>query len=540
MTAQERWYQTEAVAAIERELQTRRSTLLVMATGLGKTQVFSQVAKSFLSKGRILCLAHRKELVLQAADRLKLVTGITPGIEMAEDWSGNDEQIVCGSLATVVKRLERWQPDHFALVIFDEAHHSIAKSFRKPIDYFQCAKLLGVTATPDRKDKKAMGKIFDSVAYTVDTVDGIGAGYLVPIRGRSVYVREINLSAVKESAGDLQIGELDEAMVHGIEGIVSKTLELEPYRQGIWFFPGVRSAELACDRINALLPGSAAFVSGKTPAEERAAIMAKFRSGEIRHLCNCQVATEGFDAPTCSMVVIGRPTLSRALYAQMVGRGGRIEANSISGLDGKELASARRAAIAGSSKPDLVVLDFCGNSGKHKLVTPLDILGGDYSDEEVKLAKKKAEADGELDTDMLAQLRAARAQLKAQMAKIQSKVVATVESFDPFTALGMKKREGGEFSPLTRAQQSALSSYGLPAADIAQLSMAEASQLLSSLKKRHSLGLATYKQLAILRKHGVNKINIGFKAASRAISHLAASGWKSDVASIEAAMRQSA
>lgn len=526
-----RHYQAEAVDAIMDKLTEHRSTLLVAATGLGKTQMFSEVALRFMPKGPILVLAHRKELVMQAAERLHLVTGTRPDIEMAEEWSGNNAPIVCASLQTIIKRLERWEPNHFSLIVFDECHHSVAKSFRKPLDHFSGAKVLGVTATPDRGDKKALGKLFESVAYSIDIVDGIEQGYLVPIKGRSVVVEQIDLSGVSKTAGDLQVGQLDEAVVEGVEGIVSKTLELEPDRQGIWFFPGVKSAELACERINAINPGTAAFVCGETPSEERDIIVKDFRSGRVQHLCNCQVATEGFDAPPASMVVIGRPTLSRALYAQMVGRGLRVLPGVVDGMDSAELAAERRARITSSLKQDCVVFDFCGNSGKHTLITPEDLLGGDYSDEEKKLAKKKAKE--EVGGDVIENLKAARAELKAMMAKLQSKVKATVQSFDPFSNLGIKPVAGGG-PPINPHQKTTLiERWKMAEKDVVGLTQDGAAKLIKTLGTRASLGLASHKQMAVLRKYGVTNANIRFRSASKAIDYIASTRWQPDPAMLQ-------
>lgn len=511
-----------------RELETHPSTMLVAATGAGKTQMFSEVALRFLERGRVLCMAHRKELVYQAADRLQLVTGLQPQIEMADEWSGNGAEIVCGSLQTIIKRMERWDDDHFSLVIFDEFHHALAKSFRKPWERFIAggAKGLGVTATPDRGDKKALGQICPSVAYSFDIVDGIEHGYLVPIKGRSVTVQEIDLSGVQKTAGDLQAGQLDEVVASGVEGIVKKTLELEPDRQGIWFFPGVKSAELACDRINSIKPGSAAFVCGATPTEERDLIIKDFRAGRIAHLCNCQVATEGFDAPTASMVVIGRPTLSRALYAQMVGRGLRVLPGVVDGIDAKSFDGLRRDNVKASAKPDCVVFDYCGNSGKHSLITPEDLLGGDYTEEEVKLAKKKAKADAE--SSPAKNLQLARAELQAAMAKMKSKVKAEVQTFDPFKLTSPGEPIQGP--PINPNQKQTLLKYKLKEDEFKNLSQESAAKLIRTLGTRMKLGLASHSQLRVLSRNGVTKTNIRFRTASQMIDYIASTGWKPDPA----------
>jgi superfamily II DNA or RNA helicase len=528
MRPQLRPYQEDAVSAVLKSLQSNPSTLLVMATGLGKTQVGCSVAEHFLP-GRILWLAHRKELVTQGAERLQLVTGEQVEIEMAELWASNRARIVSASLDSIRTRLERWPPDHFAFVVFDEFHHAVAKSYKKVWEHFT-GKKLGMTATPDRGDEKALGQLTSDVAGVWDIQDGITGGYLVPIRGRTVTVEEIDLSHVGKSAGDLAIGELDDEMVKHIEGIVQKTLELEPGRQGIWFFPGVKSAELACDRINAL-GHTCAFVCGETPKEERDDIMRGFKSGRYSHLTNCQVATEGFDAPTADMVVIGRPTLSRALYAQMVGRGLRVLPGTVEGLADD---AARTSAVAASAKPYCAVIDYAGNAGKHTLVTPEDLLGGDYSEEEVKLAKKAAKEG--VSGDVIEGLEAARRELKAMMAKLQSKVKASVQHFDPFTVFNMAPTDTQRLAkysqPITDGQMSALEKFGIPKDELKEVSKLAASKMLSNCIERSRLGLASFKQLRVLKKHGVGKVNLSFKTASKMIDYIAKSNWRPDQAKL--------
>lgn len=528
-----RGYQEEAVAAILKSLETNDSTLLVMATGLGKTQVGSSVANHFLP-GRVLWLSHRKELVQQGADRLQLVTGERVDIEMAELWASNRARVVSASLDTIRSRLDRWPSDHFSLIVFDEFHHAVAKSYKKVWEHFKCKKL-GMTATPDRGDEKALGQLTSDVAGVWDIVDGISGGYLVPIVGKTVSVQEIDLSHVSKTAGDLAIGELDDEMVKHIEGIVQKTLELEPSRQGIWFFPGVKSAELACDRINAL-GHSCAFVSGETPREEREDIMKGFKSGRYSHLTNCQVATEGFDAPNADMVVIGRPTLSRALYAQMVGRGLRVLPGTVDGVDG---AVQRTAAVSASAKPNCAVIDFAGNAGRHTLITPEDLLGGDYSEEEVKLAKEKAkETPGQ---DVLESLAQARRELKAMMAKIQSKVKAQVHTFSPFETFGIKLEDSQKLSrfsqPASKAQIEHLVKFGMKPEELKDISKVAASKLINNCHVRMNLGLASYKQLQLLRKHGVDQKNLSFKTASKIITYISSSNWRPDPAVLQQMVR---
>lgn len=536
-----RWYQVEGVDAVHKSHETQDSTLVVAATGTGKSILFAEVATKYTgSYKRVLCLAHRKELVQQNAATLQWVTGETADIEMAEEWASNRATVVSASVQTLSqpKRLERWAKDHFDLVIADEAHHFLSPTFKRILDYFD-AKVLGVTATPDRGDEKALGKVFGDVAYVFDIVDGIDQGFLVPIRGRSVVVESLDLSHVGKTAGDLAAGELDDEMVRHVEGIVAKTLELEPGRKGLWFWPGVQTAELACERINALLPGSCGFISGETPKEERDQILKDFKSGRLQHLSNCAIFVEGTDIPTADMIVMGRFTLSRAFYAQCIGRGLRVLAGLVDHIKGKEGATERRALVAGSAKSHCVVVDFMGNAGKHALVTPEDILGGDYTDAELKLAKKKAKEGADVDT--LANLDAARRELKAMMAKLQSKVKARVSAFDPFQCLHMAAPEAAQerFREAATPQQLSMlqTTFKVKEERLRGLSKLEAQKLIGTLKTRRNLGLCSLNQLAVLQRHGIDDVNMTFSKASKLIDYIANSNWRPDQQVLQSMVR---
>lgn len=524
-----RWYQVEACNAILHGFEEYRSQLLVLATGLGKTFVFCAIARQW--SGRVLVLCHREELVEQARARLEAMTNETVDVEQAGRHAALYSRLVVASVDTIKqpKRLERFGKDHFGLVIFDECHHAIATTYRRPLDYFTSAKLLGVTATPDRGDEKALGKVFENVAYCFDICDGIEQGYLVPLTGCQVELGEIDLDGVATVAGDLAKGQLDEVMLRAVEGIVKKTLELAPDRQTVAFFPGVKSSEYAAERFNALDPLSTGFVSGETLPHDRRRIIADFREGRLKRLANCMILTEGFDSPAASCIAVARPTKSRSLYAQMVGRGTRVLSGLIEGVSGREGASVRRDIIAASSKPSTLILDFVGNATKHALVTPEDLLGGDYSDEEVDLAKKKAKLDnGANPQQMLAE---ARKELQRIAAAISSRVAAQARSFNPFAVLDIDvtstTREDMRWGrqPPTERQMEALVKMKLPKEALAGISKRQASKLLEERARRHEAGLATYAQLGHLRKYGVESNDVTFEAASRALTYIAQQSW---------------
>jgi type I site-specific restriction endonuclease len=316
----------------------------------------------------------------------------------------------------------------------------------------------------------------------------------------------------------LVAAQLDEVMLEAAAGIVSETLRYEPDRQTIIFMPGVKSAELVAQLINRAKPGSAAFVSGATQEDERRDIVKAFREGRIQYLANCQICTEGFDAPRCSCIVMGRPTKSRALAAQMCGRATRVLPGVVDHLDGEESAQARRDAIAASAKPDMVVLDFVFNSGRHTLVTPADILGGNYTEAEVTLAKKRQKGGG----DVLKALEAARAELRRIAEKAAIKASSVRREVDPFAILHIQHDDSQRFGrqPMTPGQFDYLDRMGVPADQLNTMGKADASKLIAASKVRRDRGLCTFKQLRLLQQNGVTDINVGFAKASEALDYI--------------------
>ena len=529
-----RYYQAAACQAAWDGFSAHRSQLLVMATGCGKTFCFSAFARHWIQsgKGNVLVLANRNELVQQGAESLERFTGLQCAVDQAATMAPRKAQLVMASIDTVKQqhRMDRYGKDHFSLIVCDEAHHWAGNTYLRPLEFFSSAKVLGVTATPDRADEKALGKVFDSVAYVFDILKGIESGYLVPFVGRQEELGEIQLDGLAKMQGDLAKGQLDEVMVRAVEGIVKRTLELYPQRQAIAFWPGVKSAEYAMERFNALEPGSSGFISAKTDPMERSRIVDDYRSGKLKRLNNVGIAIEGFDAPATSLIIQGRPTLSRSFYAQTAGRGSRVLPGTVDHIDGEEGASARRAAIAASAKKDCVLLDFVGNSTKHALRMPEDLLGGDYSDEEVALAKKKAKADK--GGDVLARLEDARRELAAVAAAVRSKVTSVGRSFDPFALSGVDMasttREDLRWGrkPPTENQLAALAAMMPKGAKLDGISQREASRLLTERNRRRAAGLSTIAQMARLKEYGVDAATVTFQNASKALTYISQNGWK--------------
>jgi superfamily II DNA or RNA helicase len=259
-------------------------------------------------------------------------------------------------------------------------------------------------------------------------------------------------------------------------------------------------------------PGSAKAVDGETPSDERRRILEGHKAGEYQFLCNVGVLTEGYDDPAVSCIGMARPTKSRALYAQMAGRGFRI-------CPGKD---------------KLLLLDFVGNTGRHRLITGADILDGKYGDDVTAKAREISERDGQIDAvealeKAAAELEEARQREAARRAKIQGKVRYSSKTVDPFEVLHIDRSDQDGWDErfgltATEKQRETLTKAGI---DVdADCSRARASKLIGSIFKRRELGLASFKQLKTLQRYGIQQINVGFRQASKVIDAIAANSWK--------------
>lgn len=521
-------YQVEAVAAIRRELEARRSTLLVMATGLGKTQVFGAVAHAW--PGRVLVLAHRFELLDQARARLAEMTGEGVGLVQAQNWSSG-ERLVVGSIQTLCRpaNMQAFPRDAFALVVVDEAHHAVAPTYRRVLEYFDSARVLGVTATPDRQDEKAMFNVFKSVAYVREIEDGIRDKYLCPIRVTQVEVEAIDLAAVRTTAGDLNQGDLDAVMgvEEALHGVVKPTLELSGDRKTIVFTTSVANAHRMAEIFNRYRQSSARAIDGDTATDIRAATIKAFRRGDFQYLVNVGILTEGTDIPDVSCVAMARPTKSRALYAQCAGRGLRIH----------------------PGKADCLLLDFVGNSGRHRLVSALDILAGKYTDDEVAAAKQIAEETPGIDAqealekareELIEKARREAEREAARRAAIKAKKVSyQTRAVDPFAAMGVRDPE--EFRGgvgVAHADPEQLHKlerwYGKDVP--AECTSSQAEHLIRAFRRRMAQGLCTYKQQRILGSHGYDTSRMTFDTASQLMTAIVENNYHALAPSVSAAI----
>ena len=519
------------------------STLVSMATGLGKTVVMGHVAKR--SRGRVMLMAHRDELIRQGADKFARITGEPVDIEMADEVADTGgrarRKTIVSSVQTMnarrgpQRRMERFNPMDFEVLMIDEAHHATAQSYRRVIDFFRNwnpkINLLGVTATPDRTDEEALGQIFKTVAYEYGIVEGIDDGWLVPIEQQFVHVEGLDMSGCKPGK-DFQDNEISQIMQQEkiLHGVVGPTIEMAMHQPTLVFASSVAQAEGLAEVFNRHQEGSAYCIHGKTDRRERRERLEAFARGEFQFLCNMGVFLEGFDQPSISVIIQARPTKSRSLYAQIIGRGTRPLPGVVEGVDRPE---DRRRLIGSSGKPGVLVLDLVGNSGRHKLISTADILGGNESDDVVSLATERAKKkglEGEK-VNMSQELLDARLELEEQAKQKRRRLIAktnyrskVVNPFDIFDV--MPRREPGwhKGRKPTPKMKAALERFKVDKATINNLTFCQASQMMDMLIKRIENNYCTVKQAAILARFGED-VNVSFKDASAKIDQIAQNRW---------------
>jgi superfamily II DNA or RNA helicase len=534
-------YQHAAAMAVLDQWKEVRSTLVVMPTGTGKTILFADIIRRCFPK-RALVLAHREELIFQAQDKIQRVTGYQVEVEMADlrahvrDGILGRTHVIVSTIQTQTAggdgggRMGKFEPTDFGLLIIDEGHHSTAKTYKRVIDYYgqnPNLKILGVTATPDRADEEALGQVFQSVAYDYEVLDAIRDGWLVPVEQQVVEIDGLDFSAIRTTAGDLNGADLAAVMEaeKPLHGIADATLEIAGNRRSLVFAASVKQAEMLSDIFNRHRAGSAGWVCGKTPKEDRRRLLAEFASGSLQFIVNVGVLTEGFDDPGVELVVMGRPTKSRALYAQMIGRATR----PLAGVsdDADDSPEHRRAAIAASPKPSCLVVDFAGNAGRHKLMTTADILGGNVSDEAVELAALYARKAGK-PLRMDETLQAAEEELKrrqaeaARKAKLVAKAKFSIQSVNPFDVFQVSpaKSRGWDSGLSLSDKQRALVEKHYPGVNVDQLPYAQGKQLLNELFRRWDQKLCTFKQARILAKRGYDTKNMTMAEAGKILDGL--------------------
>lgn len=539
-------YQQAAADAVIESFRTNDSALVVMPTGTGKTVLFSRVIEDH-DWGRCLVLAHREELIRQAANKIEQVSGYAPDVEMAGEYADKSmfhrNPVIVSSIQTQSNgRMERFNPDQFGLVIIDEAHHATAKSYRRVVDHYRQnpgCKILGVTATPDRADESALGQVFDDVAFVYELSEAIGDGWLVPVYQKPIVVSGLDLSSVRTTAGDLNQGDLEAILNEEFaeQEMAGPIYEVVGQRKALIFTVSVKQAERLADVLNRYEPECARWVCGKTPRHERSQTLRDYSAGRFRFLVNVGVFTEGFDEPTIDVVVMGRPTKSRALYSQMVGRGTRPLAGLV---DDAGSCPERRRRIATSAKPHLEVIDFVGNAGRHKLVTTADILGGKYDDDVVQLATERIQqADSPKDVsealeDAFAEIERRKADERRRrlqvVAKANYKIGGPVDPFDLLDITQVPARGWDRVKKPSAKMIEVLERNGVYTDGV---TFSQASQLIAAMIERRQNNKCTFKQAKWLVSHGYSP-DMTMADASSTMDAWKQNGWKRPEPVVEA------
>lgn len=509
-------YQQEAKEAVfEQWGNGIRKTLLVLPTGCGKTIVFAKVAEDCVRKGdRVLILAHRGELLDQAADKLKKTTGLNSAVEKAESSClGSWFRVVVGSVQTLMreKRLGQFPEDYFNTIIIDEAHHCISDSYQKVLEHFPEAHVLGVTATPDRGDMRNLGQYFESLAYEYTLPKAIKEGYLTPIKALTIPLK-IDMSGVAVQAGDFKASDIGTALDPYLEGIAQEMQKYCADKKTVVFLPLVKTSQKFRDVLNTY-GFRAAEVNGDS--QDRAEILADFESGKYNVLCNSMLLTEGWDCPSVDCVVVLRPTKVRSLYCQMVGRGTRLS-------PGKE---------------HLLLLDFLWHTERHELCHPASLI---CDNEEVaqKMTENLEEAAGcpvdieeaekTASEDVVAQREEALAKQLAEMKRRKKKLVDPLQfemSIQAEDLSGYVPAFGWEMGPPSDKQKATLEKLGILPDQIENAG--KAAKLLDRLDKRRNEGLTTPKQIRFLEGRGFQHVGTWqFDTAKKLIDRIAANGWR--------------
>lgn len=511
-------YQQQAKDAIFSEWENGiKKTLLVLPTGCGKTIVFAKVAEECVKGGsRVLILAHRGELLDQAADKIGKSTGLGCATEKAEQTClGSWFRIVVGSVQSMMreKRLNQFPNDYFNTIIIDEAHHCISDSYQKVLRHFPDAEVLGVTATPDRGDMQNLGTVFESLAYEYTLPKAIKEGYLSPIKAVTIPLK-IDMSAVGVQAGDFKSGDIATALDPYLESIAE---EMEKYcsnKKTVVFLPLVKTSQKFRDILNNH-GFKAAEVNGDS--KDRAEILEAFDKDQYNVLCNSMLLTEGWDCPSVDCIVVLRPTKVRSLYCQMVGRGTRLSPET--------------------NKDHLLLLDFLWHTERHELCHPASLIceSAEVAQKMTENMEKDAgcvidieEAEKTASEDVVAQREEALAKQLSEMKRRKKRLVDPLQfemSIQAEDLSGYVPAFGWEMVPPSDGQKKTLEKLGILPDAIENAG--KASKILDRLDKRRREGLTTPKQIRFLESRGFQHVGTWqFETAKNMIDRIAGNGWR--------------
>lgn len=507
-------YQREAVDAVLGEwARGVMKTLLVLPTGCGKTIVFAKIIEEIVrSGGRAMVLAHRGELLQQAADKLKRATGLGAAVEKAaETAEGTWYQVTVASVQSMnPRRLERIAPTEYTHIVIDEAHHALAQSYLRVLEHFPDARVLGVTATADRGDRRELGSLFETLAYEMPLRRAVAEGWLSPIAAATI---PLKLKVGHSGGGDYTAAECSHAIEPYLSEIADALASRASMRKTVCFLPLIETSRRFRDLL--LQRGmEAREVNGES--EDRAETLQWFHSAQPGAvLCNSMLLTEGWDEPSADCICVLRPTKVRALYAQMVGRGTRL-------CEGKK---------------NLLLLDFLWMSERHDLCRPAHLVS-ENPDLQQRIAEIMAEDTVQGEKELFGEADEAeksaaaereeklRKELEAQRHK-REKLVDPLQ-FKASAGIGdgaCDRRDLAGERPVSDAQAKALEDAGINP-DGCQTYW-EAARLLAAIHQRRTSGLSSPRQIRVLERYGFRRVGEWpFEQARKMVDRIAACGWR--------------
>jgi superfamily II DNA or RNA helicase len=380
-------YQEEASTAILSAWKDKRSCIAVVATGGGKTLIAAGTTAKVQDKGRVLYLANRNELCIQPLAAFSAQLGYVPALEKAENTAPLNSRVVVASVQTLSrqKRLDRFPRDHFQFIFADECHTAVADSWKRIFAHFDSAKLCGITATPFRSDAKRLTDVFQCEAYRKDLFDLVDEGFLcdpdhVDRLDTAISLAQVRVKKSMEGI-DYDLNDAADAIAPYFDAIAKELAEKHSKKHILAFLPLIASSEKfvrACQGAGL----NAIHVDGEDP--QRNEKLEAFKQGRIQLLSNSNLLHTGIDLPICDATLNLRPTKSKVLYCQIIGRSTRTIPGLIDNLD---TAQVRKLAIAHSSKPRAYIIDPLWLSEDHDLVTPSFLIA---ADEEMAVAMNKA------------------------------------------------------------------------------------------------------------------------------------------------------
>lgn len=495
--------------------------LACMATGTGKTVLFSSLAADEVARGgKVLILAHTDELIDQAIAKFTGSTGMKAAKEKANSYASRWDKVVVGSVQTMCgfARLSTWTAKHFSLVIVDEAHRSLAASYQTILKKFCTeggAKCVGVTATADRGDKRALGDWYQRVACDYGLLKAVKDGWLVRPMVKTMPL-SIDLRGVKKTntteGSDLDRAEVGKRLVPIMAAIAEAMKAVIGAKKILIFLPSVETATMLSDALNAA-GVSANWVCGdKKICADRPQRVADHKAGKFQALCNMAVLTEGYDDDTIDYICCLRATTIRSLYCQIIGRGTRPHNSIVQALNKAANAYDRLQIIKGSCKPHLTILDFLYLYEKHDLCRPASLLTDDVRVVGMtKLDGDLIEAEAKAERDLLAKLEKDLRKNANRKATVVDPL-AIGASLHDLALTDYQPESPRDERAVTDGQRAYLAGQGVDVTKVKYFGHAQ--MLVGKILQRHKLGLTTIRQLNFFGRLGIDVAGMTLKAAS--------------------------